>query len=140
MGGAKPGFEICCKSLLNVRKFVEIFFYCVKSQELLAMRIIRAVTDRRQIISFPLFVCKDTLEDKSYLVYFVDVSSAGSRGGARGGTTPPHLFLVQTEARRAEKIFFGDRPPALSNGPDDRPPPLSLRSGSCTGIQVSGFA
>ena len=87
------------------------------------MRIIRAVTDRRQIISFPLFVCKDTLEDKSYLVYFVDVSSAGSRGGARGGATPPPLFLVQTEARRAEKIFFGDRPPALSNGPDDRPPP-----------------
>ena len=82
--GAKPGFEICCKSLLNVRKFVEIFFYCVKSQELLAMRIIRAVTDRRQIISFPFFVCKDTLEDKSYPVYFVDVSSGGSRGGARG--------------------------------------------------------
>lgn len=89
MVGAKPGFEIGCKSLLNVRKFVEIFFYCVKSQELLAMRIIRAVTDRRQIISFPLFVCKDTLEDKSYLVYFVDVSSAGSRVGARGGRHPP---------------------------------------------------
>ena len=86
------------------------------------MRIIRAVTDRRQIISFPLFVCKDTLEDKSYLVYFVNVSSAGSRGGAGGDATPP-LFLVQTEARRAEKIFFGDRPPALSNGPDGRPPP-----------------
>ena len=91
--GAKPGFEICCKSLLNVRKFVEIFFYCVKSQELLAMRIIRAVTDRRQILSFPLFVCKDTLEDKSYLVYFVDVSRAGSRGGARGGATPPPLIF-----------------------------------------------
>ena len=104
------------------------------------MRIIRAVTDRRQIISFPFFVYKDTLEDKSYLVYFVDVSSAGSRVGPRGGAPPPPLFLVQTEARRAEKIFFGDRPPALSNGPDDRPPPLSLRSGSCTGIQVSGFA
>ena len=111
MVGAKPGFEICCKSLLNVRKFVEIFFYCVKSQELLAMRIIRAVTDRRQIISFPLFVCKDTLEDKSYLVYFVDVSSAGSRGGARGGGPPP-LFVDQTEARRAEKFFFPEPPPS----------------------------
>ena len=73
--GAKPGFEICCKSLLNVRKFVEIFFYCVKSQELLAMRIIRAVTDRRQIISFPFFVYKDTLEDKSYPVYSVETVS-----------------------------------------------------------------
>lgn len=124
MVGAKPGFEICCKSLLNIRKFVEIFFYCVKSQELLAMRIIRAVTDRRQIISFPFFVYIDTLEDKSYLVYFVDVSSAGSRGGARGGRPPP-LFLVQTEAQRAEKIFLGDRPLALSNGPDDRPPLIS---------------
>ena len=88
MVGAKPGFEICCK--LNVRKFVEIFFYRVKSQELLAMRIIRAVTDRRQIISFPLFVCKDTLEDKSYPVYSVDVSSGGSRGGAR--PPPPLIF------------------------------------------------
>ena len=76
------------------------------------MRIIRAVTDRRQIISFPLFVCKDTLEDKSYLVYFVDVSSAGSRMRPEG----------------PKRFFFGDRPP------------LSLRSGSGTGIQVSGFA
>ena len=66
------------------------------------MRIIRAVTDRRQIISFLLFVYKDTLEDKSYLVYFVDVSSAGSG------------FLVQTEARRAEKIFFWRPPPLIS--------------------------
>ena len=90
--GAKPGFEICCKSLLNVRKFVEIFFYCVKSQELLAMRIIRAVTDRRQIISFPLFVCQDTLENKSYPVYSVDVSSGGSRGGAREARPPPPYF------------------------------------------------
>ena len=53
------------------------------------------------------------------------------------GEGPP-LFLVQTEARRAEKLFL-ETPPALSNGLDDRPP-LSLRSGSGTGIQVSGFA
>ena len=54
------------------------------------------------------------------------------------GEGPP-LFLVQTEARRAEKCFLETPPPALSNGLDDRPP-LSLRSGSGTGIQVSGFA
>ena len=29
-------------------------------------------------------------------------------GGSRGG---PPLFLDQTEARRAKKIFFGDYPP-----------------------------
>ena len=33
------------------------------------------------------------------------------------------LFLGQTEARLAEKVFFGDRP-RLSKGLDD-PPPLS---------------
>ena len=33
----------------------------------------------------------------------------------------PLLFSVETEARRAEKIIFGDRSP-LSKGMDDRPP------------------
>ena len=32
------------------------------------------------------------------------------------------LFLDQTEARRAEKSFFGDRAPLVSLGLDDRPP------------------
>ena len=37
------------------------------------------------------------------------------------------LFLDQTEARRAEKNFFGDRPP-LPEGLDDRlPPPHYLK-------------
>ena len=36
------------------------------------------------------------------------------------GPGPP-LFLDQTEGRRAEKIFFCDRPPPLSQGLDDRP-------------------
>ena len=38
--------------------------------------------------------------------------------GGRGARVPP-LFLDQAEARKAEKIFFGDRPPAPP------PPPLS---------------
>ena len=33
-------------------------------------------------------------------------SSGGSRGGAR--VAPPPLFLDQTEARRAEKMFLGE--------------------------------
>ena len=53
------------------------------------------------------------------------------RGGA-GGPAPP-LLLDQTEARRAEKIFWGHRHPSpppplpfpLSLGLDDRAPPLS---------------
>ena len=54
--------------------------------------------------------------------------------GGAGGPAPPPLLLDQTEARRAEKIFFGDRhpsspPPPLpfpfSLGLDDRAPPLS---------------
>ena len=42
-------------------------------------------------------------------------------GGARGAR-PPQLFLDQTEARRAKKIFLG-APPTLSKGLDDHPPP-----------------
>ena len=52
----------------------------------------------------------------------VGITSGGSRG-ARGARVPP-LFLDQAEARKAEKIFFGDRPPA--------PSPLISRSGSST--------
>ena len=43
------------------------------------------------------------------------------------GEGPPPLFLDQTEARRAEKIFFGDSTPTsslLSKGLDDSPHPL----------------
>ena len=42
------------------------------------------------------------------------MSSSGSRGGAR-----PPLFLDQTETRRAENIFLGDRlppPPPQGSG------------------------
>ena len=42
------------------------------------------------------------------------LSSGGSRGGAQGGPAPPPLFLGQTEAQRAEKIFLETRhPPCL---------------------------
>ena len=48
------------------------------------------------------------------------------QGRGPGARRP--LFLDQTEARRAEKPFFGDHPPPLSKGLDDPPsppPPLS---------------
>ena len=48
------------------------------------------------------------------------------QGRGPGGPGPP-LFFDQNETRRAEKNFFGDRPPPrpLSQGLDDRsrPPP-----------------
>ena len=52
-----------------------------------------------------------------------------------GEAGPPLLFsfLDQTEARRAEKNFFGNRPP-LSQGLDDRAPPyLKVWIGHCMG-------
>ena len=48
--------------------------------------------------------------------------TGGSRGGARA---PPPLFLNQTDARRAEKMFGGGTGPPLSQGLDDRPRLLS---------------
>ena len=44
--------------------------------------------------------------------------------GRGSGGLDPLLFLDQTEAQRAEKIFFGDPPPLLKVL-DDCPPPLS---------------
>ena len=55
----------------------------------------------------------------------LDVRTGGSpcqknyRGGSRGGARVPPLFLDQTVARRAEKIFFWNPPPP------PLPPPLS---------------
>ena len=47
-------------------------------------------------------------------------------GGSRGGARVPPLFLDQTVARGAEKIFFWNPPPPhLSKGLDDRATPLS---------------
>ena len=49
------------------------------------------------------------------------VLSHGSGGQGRGA--PPPLFLDQTEAQRAAKIFLETFPPPLSKGLDDRPTP-----------------
>ena len=50
----------------------------------------------------------------------------------RGPGGPAPIFLNQTDARRAEKNFFGDRATPLSKGVDDRrpsPPPNPLSRG-----------
>jgi len=49
----------------------------------------------------------------------------------RGPGGPPPLFFDQNEARRAKKIFWDTALP-LSQGLDDRTPPLIWRSGSTT--------
>ena len=54
------------------------------------------------------------------------VLSHGSGGQGRGA--PPPLFLDQTEAQRAGKIFLETFPPRLSKGLDDRPTPSPLIS------------
>ena len=45
--------------------------------------------------------------------------------GEGPGRPGPALFLDQTEARRDENIFLGDRPPLSKGFFGDRPPPLS---------------
>ena len=55
----------------------------------------------------------------------ISLAVADQGGGAQGARSPSPLFLDQTEARRAQKNFLGDRPPPP-------PPPLILRCGSGT--------
>ena len=55
------------------------------------------------------------------------ISSVVDPGKGPGGArSPPLIFFFQNEARRAEKIYFGDRRPPLSQGLDDQPPPPYL--------------
>ena len=67
------------------------------------------------------------------------MANTGEGPGAAPAPAPPPLFLDQTEARRAEKIWGETRPPAvpppplLSKGLDDRPHLIS-RSGSGTAL------
>ena len=49
------------------------------------------------------------------------------QGRGPRGLGPP-LYLDQTEARKAEKYFFGRPPPLLSQGLDDHPPTPPLLS------------
>ena len=54
------------------------------------------------------------------------VNICGSRGGTRDSPSPPpHLFLDQNEARRAEKNIWDVPPP--SQGLDDHPHPPHLK-------------
>ena len=53
-------------------------------------------------------------------------TSGGSKGGGLGGARLPPLLLDQTEARRAEKVFFKTAPPlsqGLGDSPHTPPPP-----------------
>ena len=50
------------------------------------------------------------------------VADQGEGPGAPGAPSPP-IFLAQTEARRAENIFFLRPDPPLTQGLDDRPLP-----------------
>ena len=45
--------------------------------------------------------------------------------GGGGGGRAPHIFLDQTEAQRAEKIFFQTGPPHFISGSGWPGPPLS---------------
>ena len=56
------------------------------------------------------------------LLCYVCVTDPGDGSGGPG--SPPHLFLDQIDARRAEKKFLrSPPPPTLSQGLDDRAPP-----------------
>ena len=63
--------------------------------------------------------------DHSYTIANTPLSMAvADLGEVPRGTSFPLLFLDQTEARTAQKNFFGDgAPPPLSQGLDDWVPP-----------------
>ena len=55
-----------------------------------------------------------------------DKTSGGSRGGARGARPPPptHYFSTKMRPEGPKKIFLETGSSPLSQGLDDRPPPL----------------
>ena len=59
---------------------------------------------------------------------------SGGSGGRGPGSPASRLFLEQTEARRAEKIFWDLGPPSLISGSGWHPSPLIWRSGSVTAV------
>ena len=78
--------------------------------------------------------CNKALSDCRYCWQ----ASGGSRGGAR---PPSPLFLDQTEARRAEKIYCDRPPPPLISGsgwspPPPPPPPPHLSEGQNPPLQA----
>ena len=50
----------------------------------------------------------------------IDEQAISYSGGSREGGHP--LFVDQTEAQRAKKLFLETAPPPLSKGVDERPP------------------
>ena len=46
------------------------------------------------------------------------------QGSGPGGRDPPPLFLDETEAQRAEKIFFGDQAPPVISRPGSATVPV----------------
>lgn len=70
---------------------------------------------------------RNTPEHISYLMIRPRIEpkptfSVADQGEGPGAPSPP-IFLAQTEARRAENIFFLRPDPPLTQGLDDRPLP-----------------
>ena len=61
----------------------------------------------------------------------IDEQAISYSGGSREGGPP--LFVDQTEAQRAKKLFLETAPPPLSKGLDERSPLISS-SGSGTAL------
>ena len=72
-----------------------------------------------------------------WLIFIHTMRTNRCRGGSGGrgpGSPASRLFLEQTEAQRAEKIFWDLGPPSLISGSGWHPSPLIWRSGSVTAV------
>ena len=82
---------------------------------------------------YPVCLKWNSLVDDVIAHKYLSVADSGEGLGEPTPSPSPSRIFTQTEARRAEKRFFGDRPPPFYKGLDDPPPLLPSISRSESG-------
>ena len=108
-GTRKWPIDICIQDTLSVFLAQFVCLGCIKKS--LSLLFINALSVYENLNGTETRTCKNW--SLSTRLISVVVADPGEGPGGPGPPPPP-LFLGQTEARRVEKYFFGDRPPSLN--------------------------
>ena len=107
-GTRKWPIDICIQDTLSVFLAQFVCLGCTKKS--LSLLFINALSVYENLNGTETRTCKNW----SLSTRLISVAVADPGEGAGGPDPPPLLFLDQTETRRAEKYFFGDRPTSLN--------------------------